>query len=135
MTSPAAVDLHCLIRTELEERHWGIRQLSLAVGVQFGVAARWVARDPAKRVVPKPETLVRLARELDLDVYEVFRRAGYLPLVDNSNHPHEAEIKVLLQRLRRILRSVPEGEWAIATIVVATQLENIQLLLDRLDTP
>ena len=129
-------DLYQFLRDEMVVREWGVRQLSQALGVRFGVAARWVAADPEKRVVPKPGTLVRIADELDLDIYDVFRHAGYLPAVNDAsldNHPHEAEIRLLLQRFRRILRNVPEAQWAVAGIIVATQLENIQVLLDRIE--
>lgn len=135
----ARVTLHCYLRHELAARGWGVSQLAAALGVRFGVAARWVSEKPCKRVVPKPETLVRIAHTLDLDAYEVFRQAGYLPALDSPNsafneHPHEQEIRFLMQRFRRLVRNIPESEWAVAAVILSTQLENIQVLLDRIES-
>jgi len=129
-------DLHLVLREELTARNWGVRQLSDAVGVQFGVARRWLVDDPAERVVPLPATLLRIADVFDLDDVEAFRHAGYLPAVkseDASQHPHEEEIQFLLRRLRRTLRNIPESRWAMSASLVALDLDQLQVLLDRLE--
>lgn len=109
--------------------------MSSALGVRYGVASRWVSEDPQARVVPVPTTLVQIAELLDIDVYDAFRHAGYLPRVnqDGSGLPHEAEMQALMRRFRRILRAIPPSQWAVAAVVMGVQLDQLQILLARLE--
>jgi transcriptional regulator with XRE-family HTH domain len=129
-------DLHRVLREELTARNWGVRQLSDALGVRYGVVARWVSENASTRVVPLPSMLVRLADLLDLNVYDVFRHAGYLPAVNSDNgqqHPHEEQIRVLERRLRRLLRGIPDKHWPLAVSVVSLDLDQLQVLLNHLE--
>jgi transcriptional regulator with XRE-family HTH domain len=132
----AEADLHRILREELTARNWGVRQLSDALNVRFGVASRWLSENADKRVVPLPPTLVQIAEVLDLDVYNLFQHAGYVPAVkprDGQQHPHEDEIQVMLRRLQRTLRNIPEHHWGWAASVVSLDLDQLQVLLAHLE--
>lgn len=115
-------------------RDMGVTQLAEAFGVRFGVASRWVADDEARRVVPMPSTLVKLADYFDLDVVEVFRRAGFLPTVDEKpDTPQERDINRLQRRLRYMLSETPPASWGAAAIVAEAVLDHLAVLLSKLD--
>jgi|SRR5580765_2235827 len=127
--------LHIVIREELAARQWSLSQLAERLGVRLGVVSRWLADDNTKRVVPLPQMSVQIAEVLGLDVIEVFRLAGYLPPMDNrvESVPHEDEIKAMQRMLGRILKGIPQTEWALAYPVVVAYLDGLQLILNRLD--
>ena len=127
----AESNLAAVLREEMSARGWGIQRLADELGVRFGVVARWVTEDEAKRVVPQPRTLVQLAQVLDLDVIDVFRHAGYLPSVLDSIDSDEEQIQSLMRRLRRILRGVPSSQRAMAITVTVSVLDHLQVLIDR----
>jgi hypothetical protein len=112
----------------------GVTQLAHEFGVSYGVAARWVAEDEAKRVVPMPKTLVKLADYFDLDVVEVFRRAGFLPALDERPEtPQRQDVIRLERRLRRMLLDTPPGRWGAAAILAEAVLDHLAVLLSRVD--
>jgi len=115
-------------------RDMGVTQLAEAFGVRFGVAARWVAEDEARRVVPMPSTLVKLADYFDLDVVEVFRHAGFLPALDEKpDTPQDRDIRRLKRRLRYMLTETPPTSWPAAAIIAEAVLDHLAVLLSKLD--
>ena len=125
-----------VIREELAARHWGISQLAEKLGVRLGVVSRWLTEADCKRVVPLPQMCVQIAEVFGLDVIEVFRLAGYLPMRDEDlrlSHPHDQEIRSSQRLLRRILAGIPDNEWALAYPVALAYLDGLQLILNRLD--
>ena len=128
----AEADLHRVLREELEARKWGVRDLSAKLGVQYGVASRWVSKDPRTRVVPVPTTLLEIADLFDLNVFDVFQHAGYLPTVEPDSNPNRDEIDRLIRRFRRTIRGIPASEWPLASEVIGLQLDQLQAILDRL---
>ena len=122
-----------LLRTELAARDWKVRDLAIRLNVRFGVVARWVSEDEAKRVKPAPLMCFKIADVLGLDPREVFRIAGYWPVDDHlARHPHQEEIDALMRMLQRIMHGIPEGEWCLARQVAQSQLDALQLLLNRI---
>lgn len=103
-----------------------------AFGVRFGVASRWVAEDEAKRVVPMPTTLVRIADYFGLNRVEVFMRAGLLPALDDENPtPQGEDIERLQRRLRRILKATPATSWPATLVLAEAVLDHLAVLLSK----
>jgi transcriptional regulator with XRE-family HTH domain len=136
---PTEATLHHMLRTELKARQWSISQLALQVGVKPGVASRWVTCDASKRVAPRPDKCVALARVLELDISSVFAAAGYLPL-DGSNpgfrltddeEKREAEIRQLKRRFETVLRQASPGMWPLVLSVANVTLDQLAALLSR----
>lgn len=129
--------LHVTIREAMTARNWSSTQLADILGVKLGVVSRWLTLVECKRVVPLPQTCVQIAEVFDLDAVEVFRLAGYLPLVDEvptyPSHPHEQEIRVLKRRYTRILESIPEDAWSAAYAVARAHLDGLPLLLNAVE--
>jgi len=132
-----ASQLHVVIREELAARRWSSTQLAERLGVRLGVVSRWLNEDKSKRVVPLPQMCVQIAEALDLNVIEVFRLAGYLPMPSDDlealRHPHNNEIQASQRMLRRILEGIPEPAWGLAYPVAQAYLDGLQLILNRID--
>ena len=132
--------LHVVLRNELDARKWSISQLARELDVKPGVASRWVALEPAKRVVPQPGTCGYIAKLLDLDAIEVLKAAGYVPLdgpVDGQaatdSDPRAAEIRAVKRRLGGILESVPAPLWGVALALTNVALDGLQSTLGRIE--
>lgn len=130
--------LHVALREELQARGWGVAKLAEVLGVRFGVASRWVAENPSKRVVPLPGTLVQIADTFQLDVVEVFRKAGYLPALDEyPPDERDREIDRLGRSFLRALRtrkdSATNEEWAEIIATTEIILSHYAALLNRID--
>lgn len=129
--------LHVVVREELVTRQWSLSHLADTLGVRLGVVSRWLSDDEDKRVVPLPNACVQLAETLGLDVIEVFRLAGYLPMEVNhqsATHEHEAEIRTMQRLLGRMLKSIPPEGWALAYPITVAYIDGLQLILNRLDS-
>jgi transcriptional regulator with XRE-family HTH domain len=89
------------LTTKLEERNLTEHQLAKKAGIGHSIFTR--AR--TKGIVPKWDTVYKIARALDVSVYEAFRAAGLLPPM--PQYKHQEKIDSMVERLN----SVPEERW------------------------
>ena len=86
---------------KLQERNLTEHQLAKKADIGHSIFTR--AR--TKGIVPKWETVYKIARALDVSVYEAFRVAGLLPPL--PQYQHQEKIEKMMERLN----SVPEERW------------------------
>jgi transcriptional regulator with XRE-family HTH domain len=88
--------LQLTIRNELERRDWSISDLGRAIDSQPSLISRWMQGQR-----PNPESLERIARQLDLDVRTLMRLAGHLPPdVDGEEDEVLAPLVLMLRKVK-----------------------------------
>jgi transcriptional regulator with XRE-family HTH domain len=93
---------------KLQERNLTEHQLAKKAGIGHSIFTR--AR--TKGIVPKWETVYKIARALDVSVYEAFRAAGLIPPL--PQYKHQERIESMMERLD----SVPEERWDFVSEIV-----------------
>jgi len=132
-----STDLHALLRSELSLRGWTRRHFARLLGVRESTVGRWLAADPAARVIPRPATVTHIARVLELDPTDLLRGAGYLEpatVVPFTRDPDIDEaFRARARRFRRLMRMVPPGRMNLALIILDVMLDALQSLISRLE--
>lgn len=85
----------------LRERNLTEHQLAKKAGIGHSIFTR--AR--TKGIVPKWDTCFKIARALDVSVYETFRVAGLIPSLPQFKHQER------IDRMMERFSSVPEERW------------------------
>jgi transcriptional regulator with XRE-family HTH domain len=118
---PCAVSaLATFLRAELEKRGW--RPYNLAIRSGVASSTLWNILN-AEDVVPKRETLTRLARALELPPRILLEYAGYV--IDESSSSEER-----LMRLSRLLDAMPRlGELAEKIAQLSSDEQDVALSL------
>jgi len=84
-------DLAALIQRELDQRNWTLSDLSRYSGLSLGLISMWRSGKQGKSQGPRPESLQKLARALNLPYYKVCAATGrFIP--DPPSESEEAEI-------------------------------------------
>jgi transcriptional regulator with XRE-family HTH domain len=86
---------------KLKERNLTEHQLAKKAGIGHSIFTR--AR--TKGIVPKWDTCYKIARALDVSVYETFHVAGLLPSLPQFKNQERTD------RMMERLNSVPEERW------------------------
>jgi len=134
---PSNTDLYALLRYELGLRGWTRRHFARLLGLRESTVGRWLAADPAARVLPRPATVSHIARVLEMDPAELLRAAGYLgpatsvPFVPEP--PLDDAFRARARRFRRLMRMVPQHRMNLALIIMDVMLDALQSLISRLE--
>lgn len=86
MTTINSTDLGDYIQSILKKRGWSMRQAAMKIGVSAAYLSKLINHKADSN--PKPETLVKLAKGLNVPESELMSIAGYMPVPQNVRvHP------------------------------------------------
>lgn len=106
--------IFAFLKREMLGRSWNVSRLADACDVDIALAARWVAENPKRRVVPGPKSCAKIAAALDVDPDYVLELAGHRERrTDDLAAPDRLELafRASLPELREVLDGIDEIYW------------------------
>lgn len=91
------MDLFGYLKEELAGRGWSITRLAESADVSVGLAAKWLAENPRRRVNPSPSSCVKIARALGVSPDYVLELAGHREPSERADSPSEWQSRVPLR--------------------------------------